>query len=114
MVAVVMPEVVVVKVPVLAGVVVSMAVELLVIGVWDDVATTSVPDGGVTNVVVALECVVPVAYFLVLEVLSDLVVEALAVGIGVEVLDDVNVNVSAAVMTALEFPMPIPEEEFSC
>ena len=54
---------------------------------------------------VLLESVVPVSNFV--KVLSDVVVEALAVGIAVEVvLADVNVNISAVVMmTALEFPM---------
>ena len=44
-----------------------------------------------------------------------MVAEAFFVGISVEVLSEVIVNVLAAVMmTVLEFPMPIPEEEFSC
>ena len=47
--------------------------------------------------------------------LCEVVVEALlAVGIGVDVLADVNVNVSAAVMTALEFPVSIPYGKLSC
>ena len=41
------------------------------------------------------------------EVLSDVVVGALSVGIGVEVLVDVDMNVSSAVMDAFDFPMPI-------
>ena len=55
--------------------------------------------------VVALECVVLVSYFIV--VLSDVVVKSWTVDISVEVLADVNVNVSKAVMTALEFPMAV-------
>jgi hypothetical protein len=86
-------------------VVVNVAVELLVIDAWVDVVIESLPDV-VTDGVVVLEFVVPVSYFA--EVLSDVVLEALAVSIGFEVLDDVNVNVSVAVMTAFEFCMPIP------
>ena len=59
----------------------------------------------VTGVVVVCEFVVTGSCFV--EVLSDVVVEALAFGIGVEVLADVRVNVSPAVMTALEFLVPI-------
>ena len=40
------------------------------------------------------------------EVLSDMVFGALDVGIDVGVLTDANFNVSAAVMTVLEFSMP--------
>ena len=58
-----------------------------------------------------LEFIVLVSYLV--EVLSDIVVKALAISIGVEMLADVNVNVSAAVITALEFPMPMPSKEFS-
>ena len=46
--------------------------------------------------------------------LSDVVVEALTVGISGEVMADINVNISAAVMNALEFSMLIPSEEFGC
>ena len=42
------------------------------------------------------------------DLLSDVVVEGLAFGIGVEIFSDVDVNVLAVVMTALEFPMSIP------
>ena len=48
----------------------------------------------------------PESYFI--EVLSDVLIEALTIGIIVEVLTDVNVNVSAAVMTGLKYPMSIP------
>ena len=112
MVAVVVSVVVVVKVPVSAGVVGSMTVELLAIGVWDDVVTISVTDGGVTDVVVALECVEPIACFA--EVLSDLVVEVLSVGVRVGILDALNIDVLSPVVITSEFRMPIPEEEFSC
>ena len=112
MVAVVVSVVVVVKVPVSAEVVGSMKVELLAIGVWDDVVTISVTDGGVTDVVVALECVEPIACFA--EVLSDLVVEVLSVGVRVGILDALNINVLSPVVITSEFRMPIPEEEFSC
>ena len=80
-----------------------MTVGLLVVGIWADVV-----NGGVLG----LEFVVPVSYLL--EVLSDMMVGALAVGIGAEVLGDLDVNVSAAVMTALEFSMSIPLEELNC
>ena len=43
----------------------------------------------------------------VVEALSGVVVAALAVDIALEVLADVNVNVSAAVMTALELTILI-------
>ena len=62
--------------------------------------------GVMTDWVVVLEVVVPLSYLV--EVLSDVVVETLAIDIGVEVLADMNVTVSAAVMTALELPMPVP------
>ena len=82
--------------------VVNMTVGLVVVGVGADVVTESLSDV-VTGGVVNLEYVVLVSYFV--EVLCDAVAEALYVGIGVEVLADVNLNVSAAVMTALEFPL---------
>ena len=58
------------------------------------------------SVVVTLAFVVLVSYFP--KLLSGMVVEALVVGIGVEVLSGMNANVSAGVMTASEFSMPIP------
>ena len=91
--------VVVIKVLVLAGAVMDMP----------DVVVESLSNA-VTAVAVALDCVVSVSYFV--KVLSDVV---LAVDIGVEVvLADKNVNVSTAVVTALEFPIPITKEEFNC
>ena len=60
----------------------------------------------VTGVVIVLEFVVPVSYFV--EMLSDVAVEALAISVSVEVLVGVNVNVSPAVMTAVEFAMSTP------
>ena len=67
----------------------------------------------VEGAVIDLELVVPVSYFV--SVLYDVVIEAFAVNIGFELLTDLNVKVSTAVMPALEFPIPIPlEEEFSC
>ena len=77
----------------------------------------------VAAIVIALECAVPVSYFS--DVLSGMVVgtliDALAgviIGfvssIGVEMLADANVNVFASLMTALEFAVPKPLEEFSC
>ena len=53
--------------------------------------------------VVTLAFIVPVSYF-----------EASVFGTSVDVLPDVNVNISTGVMTALEFPMSIPEEACSC
>ena len=53
----------------------------------------------------------PASYFG--KVFPDVLAEALADNIGVEALVDVNVNISAAVMTALEFPAPIFSEEIS-
>ena len=60
----------------------------------------------VTGVVVVLQFVVPVSYLV--DMLSDVAFESLAGGIGVEVLAGVNTNVSAAMMTALEFPIALP------
>ena len=48
------------------------------------------------------------------DVETGVVVEALAAGIGVEVLVDVDVNVSTVMMVALKFPMSISYLEFSC
>ena len=57
----------------------------------------------VTDVIVVLYVVVSVLYFA--EVLAKVVIEILTVGIGVEALTDGNINVSAAVKTAFEFPV---------
>ena len=129
MVAVVV--VVVVKVLVWAGEVINMVLEVLAIDVRGMIVVIAMLDDVeiiVAAVVIALEFAVPVSYSV--DVLSDVVVDALidalagvlagviidvVFGIGVEVLADVNVNVCAAVMTALvEFPMPTTLEEFSC
>ena len=69
--------------------------ELLVIDVWDDVVIR----------VVDLDFVMPVSHLV--EVLSHVVVEALAVRIGVGVLVGVNANFLVAEMTAFELPMSI-------
>ena len=82
-----------------------MVVELLLIGVRANVVIISLSDV-VTGVMIVLECAVPVSYFV--GVLPDVMVEALAIGINVEVLFDVKVNVLAAMMPTLELPMPIP------
>ena len=77
----------------------------------------------VAAVVIALECAVPIPYFL--DVLSGMLVgmwiDALAgvimgfvSGIGVEMLAGLNGNVFASPMTALEFDVPKRLEEFSC
>ena len=84
-----------------------MTFELLFGDVWIDVVIESLASV-VTGGVVVLEFLVPVSYFV--EVWSDVLVvmvEELAVGIGVEVFADVNVNVSKGVVTALAFSMPI-------
>ena len=73
----------------------------MVIDTWAEVVV-----GLLSVVVVVLEFAVIVSY--ILEVLSDVVVE------GVEMLVDVIVNVLAAVMTTLEFHIPMPLEGFSC
>ena len=59
-----------------------------------------------SDVVIASDFAFAISYFV--EVLSGVVVEALAVDVGVKVLARANINVSAAVMIALEFPMSIP------
>ena len=64
------------------------------------------------GVVFTFGFVVPLVYFV--ELLSDVVVEALAGNIRAEVLTDVNLSVLAAMITAFEFPMPIPLEESRC
>ena len=48
------------------------------------------------------------------DVVTGVVVETLAVAIGIELLANANINVSAAVTTTSEFPTPILEEDFSC
>ena len=75
--------------------------ELLVTVAWVIESLSDV----VTGVVFVLKLVDSVSYFT--EVLPDLVVETLPVGIGGEVLAGVNLNGSAAVMTTMDFPMPI-------
>ena len=79
---------------------------MLVIDMWDGVGTESLSDVE-ADVVLALEFVMPVSCFV--EVLSDVVVKALAVGIATDVLPDMNLNVLAVIMTALEFSTPILE-----
>ena len=102
MVAVVV--VIVVKVLVCTAVDVDAAVELLVIGVWAGMMIGSLSEV-VTGVVGVLVFLVAVSYFL--EMLSGVMVKALAVGIGVEALADMNVNVFAAVMNTLDSSMLI-------
>ena len=93
----------VVRVLAYAGEVVdNMKVDLLIVDVWDRAASESLPD--VTNMVFALN--LPLSCFV--EMLSGVVVEPLAADIGVGVLTDANINVSAAVMNALEFVVSIP------
>ena len=100
-VVVVVAVVVVVKVLVYARVVVNMTVELF--------AMAGVVFKSLSNVVIGgifvLEFVVPILYFV--KVISEMVFKALAVSMGVEVLTDVDVNVSVVTMTLLEFPMSI-------
>ena len=96
------------------GVVVSLEVVVPVsyfVELLSEVVVESLTDVA-TGVVVGSEIVVPVAY--VVDVFSNVAVKALAVDIAVKVLSGVNINASAAVMTALEFPVPIPKEECSC
>ena len=90
--------VLVVKVLVEATVVFKMALELLIIEAWADVV--------VTGTMVALKFVVPGSCLV--ELMSDVIVKALVNGIGLEVLADVNVNVSTAMMTAFEFTISVP------
>ena len=88
--------VVVVKVLVEARVGVDVVVvELFFIDPWAEVVIKSLS-----------KVVVPVPYFV--EALSDTMVKLSAVGNDFEVLADVNVSVSAVVMTAFDFPMSIP------
>ena len=89
-----------------------MVVELVLIDLCDNMVDNASLSDGVVGVVVALECVAPVSYFV--KALSDVVIEAWAVGIGDEMLADVNVLVSAAVMTVLEFSMSTTKESCSC
>ena len=74
----------------------NTAVELLVI----DVCVIESFSDVVTGVVITLEFVVPVSYFA--EMISCVAAD---VDIGVEVLVNKNVNVSAVMKTALELPM---------
>ena len=73
--------------------VINLAVELLIIDVWVDAMIGSLSDVA-NGVVIVLEFGVLVLYCI--EVESDVVVGALAVGIRVEVVADVNVNMSPA------------------
>ena len=103
-IAVVIMVVVVVAVAAVRAVVI-MTVELLFIDVRDDVMIGLWSDV-VIGVVVALAFILPaLLYFL--KMLSGVVVESLTVDFSVGVLPDVNVNVSTAVTTALEFRMSI-------
>ena len=77
----------------------------------------------VAAIVSALEFVVSISYFvdMLAEVVVDPSIDALAGAItvfvsdiDVEVLADVNVNIFAFSMTAVEFAMPKPLAEFSC
>ena len=83
-----------------------MTVELFLIGAWDNVVIESLSNMA-TSILIAFEFLVSVPW-LVVEVLFDMVVGVLSVGIGVTVLAKINLNVSADVMTTLEFPIPIP------
>ena len=84
-----------------------MAVGVLLICVWAEFLVIESFSDVVTGIVVILECLVPVSYFV--EVLSDALVKALAIDMSVEVLACANVNVVAAVVTTnLELPMLIP------
>ena len=82
------------------GTMVVVVVVTVVVNMTDELLLIDV----VIGVVVTLTFVVPVSN--VLKMPSGVVVEALFLGIGVEVV--MNMNVSTGVMTALEFPMPIP------
>ena len=78
-----------------------MAVELLVIDAGAGLGVV-LPDK-VTGIMVALEFIISVSYFVA--VLCDVVIKALALGIDIEVLTERNINVFAAVKTAPEFPV---------
>ena len=80
-----------------------MAVELLDINVWTGMVIGLLPNV-VTAVVVVLDFVMETSYFV--EYLSDVIVEALIVDVGVEVLTDVTANALGAVITAWNVPMP--------
>ena len=82
-----------------------MAVELLDINVWTGMVIGLLPNV-VTAVVVVLDFVMETSYFV--EYLSDVIVEALIVDVGVEVLTDVTANALGAVITAWNVPMPMP------
>ena len=49
-----------------------------------------------------------------MDALTDMVVSGVLTNIGVEVMAGVNVNVCAGVMTAFDFVMTCPFEEFRC
>ena len=86
---------------VVGAVVDIIAVELLLTDVVVNMLIESLSD-----VLVALDFAGPMSYFVA--------VERLVGDIAVGVLAGVTVNVSAAVMTALEFSVLILYEEFSC
>ena len=95
----------------LVGGAVVAAVELSIMDAWDGFASESL-SAVVIEVVTALEWAVVVSYFAPL--LSGVVVEAWTMDSGVKLLAGVNRNGSAVVMTALEFPVSMPCEEFRC
>jgi len=104
-----------------AAVVIDVLTFIMVVvgdGILDDVEMTVV-----TVVVSALEFAGSVLYSvdLLSGVVADVLIDVLTrvtigvvTDIGIDVLADVNVNAFIAAMTALEFTVPGPLEEFSC
>ena len=104
-----------------AAVVIDVLTFIMVVvgdGILDDVDITVV-----TVVVSALEFAGSVLYSvdLLSGVVADVLIDVLTrvtigvvTDIGIDVLADVNVNAFIAAMTALEFTVPGPLEEFSC
>ena len=99
------------KVLVWAAAIIDAAVEVLVTKVL----------AGIVGVVIAsaLKLALPASYSVPVDVTVDFSVYPLAgampgvlTGICIEVLADVNTNAFAVVMTALEFPVSTPSEEF--
>ena len=108
--------VVVVKVVVWASAIVNMVVvvEVLIMNVLADVEVIVV--GFVLNVLkftLPVSCSVYVSSDVAVDLSMDSLILNVLTGISIEVLADVNANDFAVAMTALEFPVSTPLDDFS-
>ena len=92
-----------------------VVVKVLVIGVLSDVEIIVM--GVIVNI---LKFDLPVSYSVdvssnvAVDLCMDAVILAVLPGIGIEALAAMSTNAFAVVITALEFPVSTPLEEFSC